>query len=129
MQKSIAKNIIYKILLNIFNVILPILVTYAYRTLGASSMGKVNFSETIFTYFFIFAVFGIHQYGLREISAIKDNKKKSEQLFTSLFILSIFTNLLTFGAYLLFSYFGYAEKGLFYILLIFGFNFIANIFM
>ncbi|HDR6288912.1 flippase [Bacillus cereus] len=129
MQKSIAKNIIYKILLNVFNVILPILVgPYAYRTLGASSMGKVNFSETIFTYFFIFAVFGIHQYGLREISAIKDNKKKSEQLFTSLFILSIFTNLLTFGAYLLFSYFGYAEKGLFYILLIFGFNFIANIF-
>ncbi|MGR5967598.1 hypothetical protein ACT7C1_02055 [Bacillus paranthracis] len=49
MQKSIAKNIIYKILLNIFNVILPILVgPYAYRTLGASSMGKVNFSETIF---------------------------------------------------------------------------------
>ena len=48
MQKSIAKNIIYKILLNIFNVILPILVgPYAYRTLGASSMGKVNFSETI----------------------------------------------------------------------------------
>lgn len=52
MQKSIAKNIVYKILLNVFNVILPILVgPYAYRTLGASSMGKVNFSETIFTYF------------------------------------------------------------------------------
>ncbi|HDW3057425.1 oligosaccharide flippase family protein [Bacillus thuringiensis] len=129
MQKSIAKNIIYKIILNTFNVILPILVgPYAYRTLGATSMGKVNFSETIFTYFFIFAVFGIHQYGLREISAIKDNKKDVEQLFTSLFLLSIVTNLITFGAYLLFSYFGYGEKDLFFVLFIFGFNFIANIF-
>ncbi|GAB6524503.1 oligosaccharide flippase family protein [Bacillus cereus] len=129
MQKSITKNIIYKIILNIFNVILPILVgPYAYRTLGASSMGKVNFSETIFTYFFIFAVFGIHQYGLREISAIKDHKKKTAQLFTSLFLLSIVTNLLTFGAYLIFSYLKYGEEDLFLVLIIFGCNFIANIF-
>jgi len=36
MQKSIASNIFYKILLNTFNIILPILVgPYAYRTLGA----------------------------------------------------------------------------------------------
>lgn len=129
MQKSIAKNIIYKILLNTFNFILPILVgPYAYRTLGAESMGKVNFSETIFTYFFIFAVFGIHQYGLREVSAIKDDKKKVEQLFTSLFLLSIVTNLLTFGVYVFFSYYGYGDQDLFFVLLIYGVSFITNIF-
>lgn len=47
MQKSIASNIFYKILLNTFNIILPILVgPYAYRTLGANSIGTVNLAET-----------------------------------------------------------------------------------
>lgn len=77
MQKSIVSNIFYKILLNTFNIILPILVgPYAYRMLGANSMGTVNFAETIFNYFFIFAVFGVYQYGLREVSLIKNDKRK-----------------------------------------------------
>ncbi|MDF9558713.1 flippase, partial [Bacillus tropicus] len=76
MQKSIASNIFYKILLNTFNIILPILVgPYAYRTLGATSIGTVNLAETFFNYFFVFAVFGVYQYGLREISLIKNDKK------------------------------------------------------
>ncbi|MFD3450491.1 oligosaccharide flippase family protein [Microbacteriaceae bacterium 4G12] len=129
MQKSLAKNVLYKITLNIFNVILPIIVgPYAYRTLKPESMGMVNSAETIFNYFFIFAVFGIYQYGLRETSLIKDDMKKVSRLFTSLFTIGLITSLLSLVAFLTFSYIGYGQDARFYVLVIFGFNFIANIF-
>ncbi|WIY61308.1 oligosaccharide flippase family protein [Bacillus arachidis] len=129
MQKSLVSNIFYKILLNTFNIILPILVgPYAYRTLGVDSMGTVNFSETIFNYFFIFAVFGVYQYGLREISLVKNDKKKVSQLFTNLYVINFTTSILALTAFLLFSYIGYGNQDLFPVLLIFGFNFISNLF-
>ncbi|WP_369901624.1 oligosaccharide flippase family protein [Bacillus manliponensis] len=129
MQKSIFKNILYKITLNIFNVILPLLVgPYAYRALGAQSMGTVNSADTIFNYFYIFAVFGIYQYGLREISLIKHDTKKVNQLFTSLYMINITTSLLALVAFLSFSYIGYGNEAVFPVLVIFGFNFISNMF-
>lgn len=129
MQKSLGSNIFYKILLNTFNIILPILVgPYAYRMLGANSMGTVNFAETVFNYFFIFAVFGVYQYGLREISLVKNDKKKVSQLFTSLYVINFTTSILALIAFILCSYIGYGDKDLFPVLLIFGFNFISNMF-
>ncbi|MFZ7943806.1 oligosaccharide flippase family protein [Neobacillus sp. 19] len=130
MQKSsLFKNIIYKIVLNIFNIIIPILVgPYVYRTLGADSIGKVQTSETIFNYFFIFAVFGIYQYGLREMSRIKDDKIKVNQFFTSMLTLSIGTSIITFVVYLFFSYIGYGEKAIFPVLMMYSVNLIGNIF-
>ncbi|MDM5237007.1 flippase [Bacillus cereus] len=129
MQKSIASNIFYKILLNTFNIILPILVgPYAYRTLGANSIGTVNVAETFFNYFFVFAVFGVYQYGLREISLIKNDKRKVSKLFTSLYVINFTTSILALLAFLLFSYIGYGHESLFPVLLIFGFNFISNMF-
>lgn len=129
MEKSLIKNAIYKISLNFFNLILPILIgPYLYRVLGSESIGKVKYGESIFNYFFIFATFGIYQYGLREISRIKKDKKKVAQLFTSLFIFSLFTNAISLVVYLLVSYFGFGDQYLFPILLIFSVNFIMNIF-
>ncbi|HGA0701175.1 MULTISPECIES: oligosaccharide flippase family protein [Bacillus] len=129
MQKSLLKNIIYKVLLNLFNLILPILVgPYVYRTLGASSIGKVQFSESIFNYFFIFAVFGVYQYGMREMSLIKNDKQKVNKLFTSLFTISFVTSISSLLIYLSFSYIGYGDNIIFPILLIYGINFIGSIF-
>ncbi|MGG3563695.1 oligosaccharide flippase family protein [Neobacillus rhizosphaerae] len=130
MQKSsLVKNIIYKMLLNIFNIIIPILVgPYVYRTLGADSIGKVQLSETIFNYFFIFAVFGVYNYGLREMSRIKDNQTKVNQFFTSMLTISIGTSILSLVAYLLFCFIGYSDRAIFPVLMIYSVNLIGNIF-
>jgi O-antigen/teichoic acid export membrane protein len=129
MKKSLFKNMLYKILLNVFNLIIPILVgTYVNRALGVSSLGKVQFAESIYNYFFIFASFGVYQYGLREMSRLKGDHQKVSQLFTSLFTISFVSGLAALLFYLGFSYFGYSEKSTFPILLIFAFNFIVNIF-
>ncbi|KAA0548349.1 oligosaccharide flippase family protein [Bacillus sp. BGMRC 2118] len=130
MKKSLAKNIIYKVLLNFFNLLLPVLVgPYVNRALGAESIGHVQFGESIYTYFLIFATFGVYQYGLRELSRVKDDKEKTSQLFTSLFVISLVTGVSSFLIYLGFTFFGYHDQSTMYpILLIFSLNLIFNIF-
>ncbi|MDN3019004.1 oligosaccharide flippase family protein [Paenibacillus sp. BSR1-1] len=130
MQKtSLIKNIIYKMLLNVFNIVIPILVgPYVYRTLGATSIGKVQLSETIFNYFFIFAVFGVYNYGLREMSRIKTDQKKVNQFFTSMLTISIGTSILSLIVYLVFCYIGYSDRAIFPVLMIYAVNLIGNIF-
>ena len=129
MKKSLFKNILYKVLLNVFNLIIPILVgPYVNRALGPKSIGNVQFVESIYSYFFIFASFGVYQYGLREMSRIKDDKQKVSQLFTSLFTISTVTGIAALLIYLGFSYFSYGNSVFYPLLLIFGFNLIVNMF-
>jgi O-antigen/teichoic acid export membrane protein len=129
MKKSLFKNIIYKVLLNVFNLILPLLVgTYVNRVLGPESLGHVQWTESIYSYFLIFASFGVYQYGLRELSRIKDDKQKVSQLFTSLFLISAVTGITAVLIYFGFSYFKYEGIVIFPLLMIFGFNLIVNIF-
>lgn len=129
MDKSLFKNILYKILLNTFNLILPILVgPYVNRVLGPESVGKVQFVESIYNYFFIFASFGVYQYGLREMSRIKGDKDKISKLFSSMFVISLVTGMSSFILYFTFSYIGYSNESVYPMLLIFGFNLIMNIF-
>lgn len=129
MNKSISKNIIFKFLLNIFNVVVPIIIgPYVLRVLGPDLMGTINFSQTIYGYFFIFAGFGVYQYGLREISRVRDNKEKLSEVYTSLFTLTFITNIITTIGYLLFVQFNYSGTEIYVACMILTFNLLANIF-
>ncbi|MGU8552790.1 flippase [Clostridium perfringens] len=129
MSKSISKNIIFKFLLNIFNVVVPIIIgPYVLRVLGPDLMGTINFSQTIYGYFFIFAGFGVYQYGLREISRVRDDKNKLEQVFTSLFILTLITNIVTTLAYIGLIKISYSGTEIYVACMILTFNLLSNIF-
>lgn len=129
MKKSITRNAIYKILLNVFNIIVPIIIgPYAYRVLGPEYMGRVTYTESIYTYFFIFAAFGIYQYGLREVSRIRDNKEKTRKLFTSLLVIGVISNLVVFTAFISFSYIKFYRTNNFLALIVFSINIISNMF-
>jgi O-antigen/teichoic acid export membrane protein len=128
-QKSIARNIFYKVTLNFFNLVLPLIVgPYVYRTLGASSIGMVSYAETIFNYFLIFAVFGVHQYGLRELSRVKNDPEKVSKLFTSLFTVAMVASLTAAAIFYGIAYFGFGDDKMFPVLLIFGLSLIVNTF-
>lgn len=102
-SKSIAKNAFFKLLLNLFNVIVPIIIgPYVARKLGSDLLGTINFAQSINGYFYIFASFGIYNYGLREISRKRENEKEIRQTFTSLFIFTIITNTLIGIIYIVF---------------------------
>lgn len=129
MKNSLSKNIIFKFLLNIFNVVVPIIIgPYILRVFGPDLIGTVNYSQTIYGYFFIFAGFGVYQYGLREISRVRDDQKKLSQVYTSLFTLTFITNILTTIGYIIFVQFNYSGTEIYVACMILTFNLLANIF-
>lgn len=129
MSRSIVKNVIYKMLLNIFNIVIPILIgPYALRVLGADLIGRAGFVETVYLYFSIFASFGISQYGLREASRIRDDKTKLEQLFSSLFFIGLISNISVVLIYIPFITVLYGKTEAFPVFVIYLFNFLYSIF-
>ncbi|MDY5911577.1 MAG: oligosaccharide flippase family protein [Inconstantimicrobium porci] len=128
-EKSIFKNTLYSIALRVFNLVVPIVVgAYPINIFGAGLMGTANYSETIYLYFMIFAGFGIYNYALREISRVRNNKKKVEQLFTSFFILTIITHLIVTAVYLIYTWTSFKGQFIYGVLLVYGFNMFQDIF-
>lgn len=129
MHKSISKNAMFKAALNLFNIILPILVTSSVnRALGATNIGYITIGESYTSYFLIFASFGIYQYGLREISKVRSDKKKLGQTFTSLFLITVFTNLFVTAVYMIFITSCYKDQAYYYTCMVLGFNLFSNTF-
>lgn len=129
-MKSLGKNIFFKFMLNIFNVGIPIILgPYIVRTLGADMLGNINFSQSVFGYFFIFANFGVYQFAVRELSRVRDDKDKLASIFTNLFCVTTITTILTSFVYIIFINKVYQSNDiLYYIFLIMTANFISNIF-
>lgn len=114
MAKSISKNAIFKAMLNLFNIILPILVIpLVTRSVGKELYGYMGYGDSLTAYFLIFASFGIYQYGLREISKVRDDKAKLRQTFTSLFLFASVTNILASAAYMIFVAIFYKNETIF----------------
>lgn len=129
MSKSISKNALFKGLLNLFNIVLPILVgPVIAHNLGDVSYGQISYAESLTGWFLIFASFGISQYGLREISKVRDDEEKLQQTFTSLFLFTLFTNILVSSIYMIYVYTIGRNRPDFYTCMILGFNLVFNLF-
>lgn len=132
MSKSLAKNTIYKLILNIFNTGLPfILGMYITRALGKYSYGKFTYVQGIYQYFLAFATFGVYQYGLRELSRIRDDKEKLSKVFSNLFIIILLSNIIVGAIYTISMHFIFGGEDnviLHSIALVMSINFIGNIF-
>lgn len=129
MAKSMSKNALAKFILSLFNLIVPILIgPYVLRKLEPSNMGTIDYAQSIFSYFFIFASFGVYRYGVREISKVRDDKEKLEQIFSSLFLFSVITNVVTSVIYLFFINKVYYGTEFYNACLMLSFNLFSNIF-
>lgn len=101
MSLKIVHNVLAKGGLTIFNLILPLAVMpYIYRTLAPLDLGRIEFATAIVTYFSIFGMLGIYNYGLREMSAIRNSLNSCTFLYKQLFIIGLSTNV--FSALILF---------------------------
>ncbi|MBP5162472.1 MAG: polysaccharide biosynthesis C-terminal domain-containing protein [Spirochaetales bacterium] len=73
-MNRINKNYIYNVLYEALTVITPLITaSYLARVLGADNIGVFSFTESIVSYFELFAIMGISVYGHREISFHQDN--------------------------------------------------------
>jgi O-antigen/teichoic acid export membrane protein len=101
MQKSsLKKNVFFSILRNVMNVIFPIITfPYASRILTPEGIGKVNFANSIVTYFYHIALLGITNYGIREGAKLRQDRRELSKFVKEIIIINIVT---CFFSYLLF---------------------------
>ena len=103
-QKSLIKNTIFKSILSIFNILIPLIVgPYIVRILDVELYGAYNRVLSEFQIFLTFASFGIYTFGVREISKIRDNKEAVSKLFTNLFVITFITNTVVMVVYIIYS--------------------------
>lgn len=126
---SLIQNSIYKGLLNIFNLIVPIFtIPYIYRVLSPESMGDFEYANTLFYYFNIWGVLGIYTYGIREVSRVRNDTEKVNQIYSSLFSIGVCSNIIACGLLIAIAFGFFYETLVFPLLLVFSLSLIANIF-
>lgn len=129
MSKSISKNAFFKAVLNMSNIILPIIVMpIVLSAIQDKLNGYITMGETWTAVFMIFASFGVYQYGLREVSKVRDDKKKLRQTITSLFIITTTTTAVTSFLYVLFLIVFHKNDAYFYTCMVMGLNIVFNMF-
>lgn len=128
MSKSIFKNSIYKIVLSVFNLFVPLLVVpYISDLFDVELYNVFNTASSVLSFFLVFAVFGVYNYGIRGISRVRDREDELSELFTNLFFMSVITSLVVSLGYILYVAFFIPEKfkEIYFVLVI---QLIANVF-
>lgn len=97
---SIKKNYFYNTMLNLSNILLPLL-TYPYvlRVMGPEGLGKANFAVSLAAYFLVIAQFGLPYFGIKEIAKARDDKTKLNKVFTGLFTANMLASLAAVAVY------------------------------
>lgn len=100
MNKSLKKNFIYNIMYQLLTIIMPLITTpYIARVIGPTGSGTYSYTYSIVSYFVLFAMLGINNYGNRLIAKIRDDKSKLSKEFSSLFYLHIFVSIIVLICY------------------------------
>lgn len=102
MGKSIKKNFLYNIFLNVSTVIFPLITApYISRVLEPDGVGLNNFANTYAGYFALVALLGIPTYGVREVSKVRDNKVALSKLISQLMSIATITTIVVSLIYLI----------------------------
>lgn len=127
-QKSLFKNTIYKSILSLVNIVIPIIIgPYIVRLLDVELYGIYNRVFSEFQIFLAFASLGVYTFGVREISKIRNDKEKISQLFTNLFVISMLSNMLVIAIYIIYALISSTGiTSIVYLIMII--QFVANIF-
>lgn len=94
-NKSIQLNAILNGFKTILTIIFP-LITYPYaaRLLGAANIGKVDFSNSIVSYFVLIAGLGIATYAVREGAYFRNDDEKLSRFSSEVFSINVISTIL-----------------------------------
>lgn len=116
-MSKLAKNFIYNIIYQVLILILPLIsAPYISRVLGAEGIGTYSYTYSIVSYFVMFAMLGINNYGNRLVAKTRDDKRKLSINFWSLYILEFIITTIVLILYIIFIAFIVKEDKLMYIL-------------
>ena len=89
LKKNIAISTVYQVLL----IILPIITApYVARVLGPDQSGIYDYTNSIQTYFAMFAARGTASYGAREIARVRDDAALRSKLFWEIELMTVMTS-------------------------------------
>ena len=99
--KSLKKNAALNMTKSVMSLIFP-LITFPYvsRVLGPVYIGKVNFAQSVVSYFSLIAALGISTYAVREAAKLREDKTALSSFIKEVFTLNLIS---TFVAYILFA--------------------------
>lgn len=100
---SIKKNFAFNTVYQILNLLIPLITTpYISRVLGAEGVGRYSYAYSVAAYFVMFAMLGLNNYGIRSIGQVRDDQKRLNRTFTSIYLLQLMTSFLIAVAYFLY---------------------------
>lgn len=103
-MSSVKKNFTYNFIYQILIMFLPLLTTpYLSRVLGAEGLGVYSYTYSIASYFIIFAMLGLNNYGNRKIARIRDNKDELSKTFWEIYGMQLFTSFVVLVIYFFYT--------------------------
>ncbi len=100
-HKSLKKNAALNMTKTVMSLVFPLITfPYASRVLGPVYIGKVNFAQSIVSYFSLIAALGISTYAVRESAKLRDDRKKLSVFVKEVFSLNMIS---TVVSYILFA--------------------------
>lgn len=102
-EQSVVKNFLYNSAYQIVSVITPLITSpYISRKLGAESLGIYSYTYSVASYFLIFAMLGVKNYGNRSIARVRQEREERSRVFSSIYIFQLLTSLIFVGGYILY---------------------------
>lgn len=90
--KSLKLNFALNTTRTVLNFLVPVIIfPYVSRILGPDGLGKVDFANSIVSYFALFTALGIPVYGMREIARVRDDEKLRSQTVCELAVILAIT--------------------------------------
>lgn len=95
-QRSMGLNAVLSSIRTLSTIIFP-LITYPYitKTLSVSNIGKINFSQSIISYFTLIAQFGISIFAIRTGARIRDDRVAFNQFANKIFSINLISTLVS----------------------------------
>lgn len=96
-QKSLGFNAALNVIRRGLEILFP-LITYPYalRVLGVETMGKVNYSASIISYFSLIAMLGVTNYAVREGAKIRQDRERFEKFTSQIFTTNMLFTVLSY---------------------------------
>lgn len=103
---TIKKNYLYNVIYQILTMILPLVTApYISRVIGADGTGIYSYTYSIASYFILFAMLGLNNYGNRKIAQVRDNKEKLSKEFISIYRVQMIMSIIVISCYYIYIVF------------------------
>lgn len=103
-MRSLKANFLWNASYQVLRIVTPLItMPYLSRVLGATQLGTFSYTYSISSWFSLFCILGLNQYGNREIARARDDSQKLAQTFWSIYAMQIATSLLVSAIYVVYA--------------------------